>query len=47
MNIISKLVAVSLVASGALGAGGAQAHSDVQWSVQIGVPIGVVIGSPP
>ena len=47
MNIISKLVAVSMVASGALGAGGAQARSDVQWSVQIGGPIGVAIGSQP
>ena len=46
MNI-RKGVAVSLVATAALAAGLAQAHSDVQWSVQIGGPIGVAIASPP
>ena len=47
MNIISKLVGVSLVATGALGAGVAQARTDVQWSVQVGGPIGVAVGSQP
>ena len=46
MNI-RKGVAVSLVATAALAAGLAQAHSDVQWSVQIGGPIGVAIASQP
>ena len=47
MNIIRKLVAVSVVAAAALGAGLAQARPDVQWSVQIAGPIGVAISSPP
>lgn len=38
MNI-KTLAAVTVALTGALGAGLAQAHTDVQWSVTIGAPI--------
>jgi hypothetical protein len=42
-----KLIIGALAIAGALGAGVAQARSDVQWSVTIGAPIGVPIYSQP
>ena len=47
MNVISKLAALSLAVAGSLGTGVAQAHTDVQWSVSIGGPIGVSLYSQP
>ena len=47
MNVISKLAALSLAVAGSLGTGVAQAHTDVQWSVSIGGPIGVSLYGQP
>jgi len=41
------LIIGALAIAGALGAGVAQARTDVQWSVTIGAPIGVPIYSQP
>lgn len=48
MRTTLKLILSGLtVAAGALLAGQAQAHDDVQWSVTIGNPVpGVVVGAP-
>ena len=46
MNI-SKLAALSLALAGSLGAGLAQAHANVQWSLSIAGPIGVSLYSAP
>ena len=46
MNI-SKLAALSLALAASLGAGLAQARSDVQWSVSIPGPIGISLYSQP
>ena len=49
MNIKS-ILALTAVAGGFLGAGAAQAQSDVSWSVRIGVPLPhaqIVLGSAP
>lgn len=40
------LAVVTLALGGALGAGLAQAHTDVRWSVSIGVPIAPVYAQP-
>lgn len=42
MNL-KKLAAAAIVATGALGAGLAQAHPDVRWSVSIGLPLPVPV----
>lgn len=47
---IKSILALTAVASGVLGAGAAQAHTDVAWSVSIGVPLPnaqIVLGSGP
>jgi hypothetical protein len=41
------LIIGALAIAGALGAGVAQARSDVQWSVTIGAPLGVPVYSQP
>lgn len=42
----STLILGGLALAGALSAGTAQAHDDVQWSVTIGSPIGVPVYAP-
>jgi hypothetical protein len=46
MNI-KTLVAVAVAVTGALGAGLAQAHPDVRWSVAIGLPLPVIVERAP
>jgi len=43
----SRLILAALAVAGALGAGAAQAHDDVQWSVTIGAPVGVPVYAQP
>ena len=45
--ISKKLIVGALVLGGALASGLAQARDNVQWSVSIGVPVGVPVYSQP
>src|SRR5882672_5775035 len=47
MNIKTTFAAVAIVAAGAMGTSLAQAHTDVRWSVSIGVPLPVYVQPAP
>ncbi|MFY9509615.1 MAG: hypothetical protein WAQ05_01400 [Rubrivivax sp.] len=47
MNVLKPLIATAAIAAGALGAGAAQARTDVHWSVNVGLPLPMVVAPAP